>query len=251
MKKIFFVSDVHLGFFPREKDRLRENVLIKCLKAIEKDCARLVIVGDFFDYWFDWKEVIPKNFYRTLAALADYRDASIPVDYLMGNHDFGHNGFFRDELGITVYPDEIERKFFGKRFYIYHGDGLAYHDKPYLALKKVLRNRFNLKLYTLLIHPDCAIKTASRSSVGSRKTTSKSDKYGPRDGMLDFAEKKLNSGFDYVVMGHRHQLSEHHFNSGIYINLGDWFATPGFGIFDESGYRFLSPEEILEIYENK
>ena len=251
MKKVFFVSDVHLGFFPRKRDRIRETMLVRCLQSIKDECGRLVIVGDFFDYWFDWGEVIPKYFYRTLAVLADFRESGIEIDYLMGNHDFGHRNFFAEELDITIYPDSIEREFFGKKFFIYHGDGLAYHDKPYLLLKKVLRNKTNLKLYTCLIHPDCALRMASNFSVSSRQTTSNPTRYGPKDGMLDFAISKLQSGFDYVIMGHRHVLSENRFDDGVYINLGDWFSTPGFGVFDESGFRFVSAENILNRYEEK
>lgn len=246
MGKIYFISDVHLGFFERTIDKKREDLLLACLNNIKSDCDRLIIVGDFFDYWFEWKYAIPRYFYRTLALLADFRASNIKIHYMMGNHDFGHVNFFRDELGIEINRDTAEYEFFGKRFFIFHGDGLAYKDGPYRLLKKILRNRFNLKLYTHLLHPDCAIKFASNTSNKSRKYTSSQKKYGEKDGMKDFAEAKIAEGFDYVIMGHRHKLESVQFAGGTYINLGDWFKTPGLWAFDENGFEFLQAEKLAE-----
>ncbi len=242
-KKIYFISDVHLGFFERGIDKKREDNLLKLLNTIMPDCERLVIVGDFFDYWFEWDLVIPKYFYRTLTMLHKYRDQGIEIDYVMGNHDFGHKTFFKEELGIVISPDAIVRKFYGKKFYIYHGDGLSYQDTPYRILKKILRNKFSLWLYNKFIHPDLAIKMASSTSNKSRKFTD-SKKYGDKDGMLDAAKTKIDEGYDYVIFGHRHKQFNVKHNHGTYINLGDWFKTPGIGIFDGKAFVYKSIEEF-------
>lgn len=242
-KKIYFISDVHLGFFERETDKKREDNLLKLLNTIMPDCERLVIVGDFFDYWFEWDLVVPKYFYRTLAMLHQLRDHGIEIDYVMGNHDFGHKTFFKEELGIEIYPDAIVREFFGKKFYIYHGDGLSYHDTPYRILKRILRNKFSLWLYNKFIHPDLAIKLAASTSNKSRKFTD-SKKYGDQDGMLDAAKAKIDEGYDYVVFGHRHKQFNIKHNHGTYINLGDWFNAPGAGVFDGNKFRYKSIKEF-------
>ncbi len=244
-KKIYFVSDVHLGFFEREIDKKREDILIKCLEKIMPNCERLVIVGDFFDYWFEWKKVIPKYFYRTLAVLHKFRENGIEVDYVMGNHDFGHKSFFKEELNIEIHNAHIERNFFGKKFYIYHGDGLSYQDGPYRILKKILRSKFNLSLYSRLFHPDLAIKLALSTSNKSRTFTD-SKKYGKCDGMQDAAFAKIDAGFDFVIFGHRHKQTNISHNNGRYINLGDWFKTPGFGIYDGDEFVLQSVDKILE-----
>jgi UDP-2,3-diacylglucosamine hydrolase len=235
---IYFISDLHLGLFERSIDKKREDVFLNFLKSIENNCDTLVIVGDFFDYWFEWDLVIPKYFYRTLTALHDFVKSGKKVEYVMGNHDFGHKSFFKDELGIDIHPNAIERTYGDKRFYIYHGDGLSYNDNLYKIVKKILRNKTALKLYSTLIHPDRAIKLASSTSKTSRKHTD-SKKYSDKDGMQDFAFRKIDEGFDYVIFGHRHKLSYTPHNNGFYINLGDWIKKPHYGIFDGKDFKLL------------
>lgn len=160
---IYFVSDLHLGVLPRDEDKLREDKFLDFLDMIKADCERLYMVGDIFDYWFDYKTVIPKEFYRTLAKLKELSDAGIRIEYLMGNHDFGHRDFFSDELGIEVIESDIEREHNGKKFYISHGDGKADNDTGYLILRAILRNKISNKIYRF-IHPDLGIGLASGSS---------------------------------------------------------------------------------------
>jgi len=240
---IYFISDVHLGYYKREREIEREELLVALLNRISEDCDTLFIVGDLFDYWFEYKKVIPKSFLRTLATLYQMRNRGIKIEYIMGNHDFGHIDFFELELGIHIYKDDIERNLFGKRFYISHGDGKAHNDGPYLFLKKVLRSPFSMKLYQKL-HPDFGIRLASGSSKKSRTYTDKKD-YGMSDGMIEFAEKRISEGFDYVVMGHRHRQIFHRFNKGAYINLGDWFSNPAFGRFDGTEFSLVHVNEFL------
>lgn len=232
---IYFISDVHLGHQLREKDKLRENALLSFLDSIKPDCERLVIVGDLFDYWFEYKTVIPRYYYRTLNAIAEFVDAGIPIDYVMGNHDFGHNTFFKEEFGIDIYKEDVVREYLGKKFYLSHGDGKAYNDRGYLILKSILRNNLCQKLFRAL-HPDFGIRLAWGSSKKSREYTSEKN-YGEADGMRDFAEKKIREGFDYVIMGHRHKAEIVDFKTGKYINLGEWLKNPTYGVFDGVEFR--------------
>jgi UDP-2,3-diacylglucosamine hydrolase len=251
---VYFISDVHLGIETRRKDIIRENLLLDFLDCIAGDCRRLYIVGDLFDYWFEYKTVIPKFFYRTLSKLYDLRHKGIEIKYVMGNHDFGHFfhskkpsaplSFFEDELDIPIIKDDFDEIIDGKRFFISHGDGKAYNDGVYNAIKKILRSPLNLYLYKKL-HPDCGIGLASRSSKKSRSYTDSKD-YGPRDGLEDFALKKIDEGFDFVVMGHRHRLVCKEHGKGLYINLGDWLRIPHYGAFDGDRLHLLKVEDLLK-----
>ena len=242
---IYFVSDLHLGLGERAKDREREVLFLRFLERITGDCEELYIVGDLFDYWFEYNTVIPRKFFRTLTALAQLRERGIPVHYLMGNHDFGHRRFFREELDIDIITTDMETTLHGKRFYLAHGDGKAYNDRGYLVLRAILRNRLALWLYKWL-HPDIGIALASHTSHSSREYTGQKD-YSERDGLRDFAEKKIREdGFDYVVMGHRHRPEVTQFGTGFYINLGDWLHHRTFGLFDGETMRVMKVEEFLK-----
>lgn len=234
-KKVYFFSDVHLGFFDRKRDKKREDTLLAFLESIKHHCTTLVILGDLFDYWFEYHHVVPKYFYRTLAKLAEFRSNGIEVIYLMGNHDFGHRIFFSEELDIPVIRNDIERTFLGKRFYLSHGDGKAYNDRLYLILRSILRNKVAGWLFER-IHPDWGISLASQSSKTSRQYTSVKN-YGEREGMIDFAKDRISEGFDYVVMGHRHIADIIPFGNGFYVNLGDWLSEAKYGVFDGESFK--------------
>ncbi len=225
----------------RNADREREDRLLAVLEKIKNEAKTgeakgLFIVGDLFDSWFEYRQAIPRRHVRTLSLLADIRRL-IPVEYLMGNHDFGHRNYFQDELNIPIYPGDIEREILGKKFYIAHGDGKALNDTGYLILRKVLRNKFLLWAYSW-IHPDIGILVAERMSGGSRNYTDARDALQKQDGLRIFAEKKINEeAFDYVVMGHRHKPEEVQIGNGWYINLGDWLKSYTYGRFDEEGFH--------------
>ena len=228
--RVYFVSDVHLGFGSRQQDMQREALLLQLLRRISADAAHIFIVGDLFDAWFDYRTAVPRHHVRTLAQLAAMRVAGIPITYLMGNHDFGHDTFFRDDLAIEPLGGDVEATIGSKRFYIAHGDGKAHGDRGYLLLKAVLRNPLAQRLYRWL-HPDIGIRLASGTSEKSRSHTDKKD-YGQTDGLRDFAAARLEQGYDIVIMGHRHQVSSERIGGGLYVNLGHWLgADPTFGVF--------------------
>lgn len=241
---IYFISDVHLGLFPREQDKLREDILLSFLNIIRQDCKQLYIVGDLFDFWFEYKTVIPKYFYKTLSKLKELREQGIEIIYLMGNHDFGHQDFFENELDINIVKHDLNIEIEGYKFFISHGDGKVHNDYGYLILRKILRNKFSIKLFQS-IHPDFGIKLASRSSKTSRGYTDKKD-YGGKEGMEDFAKLKLEEGIDYVIMGHRHRAGIKEINSGYYVNLGDWISNPTYGRFENGNFELLNVKDLLD-----
>jgi UDP-2,3-diacylglucosamine hydrolase len=219
-KRLYCISDVHLGYGQQSVDREREHLLVNFLTKARHNAAAIAIVGDLFDLWFDYRHAIPRQHVRTLACLAEIVDQGIQVIYLMGNHDFGHHSYFRDELGIHVYKGDVDLHLPGCRAYLAHGDGKAHNDTGYLILRSVLRNRWAQAAYRLL-HPNLGITLASRTSHGSRDYTGNKD-YGPVDGLRDFAHQRIDEGYDLVVMGHRHTLMTEAYQNGLYVNLGHW-----------------------------
>lgn len=235
-KVVTFLSDVHLGLGDRTTDRVRERLLVALLRKAATDSSHIIIVGDLFDLWFDYSSVIPRWHVRTLAALAECRDAGVLITYLIGNHDFGHHSFFRDELGIDIDGGDLDVVIGSTRLYVSHGDGKAHNDTGYLMLRALLRNRVAQWLYRW-IHPDIGIGLAATTSRTSRDHTSAKD-YGPHDGLRDFAAEMIARGYGYVVMGHRHRAAVETIGNGTYINLGHWLGERAtYGVFDpRSGF---------------
>jgi UDP-2,3-diacylglucosamine hydrolase len=230
MKKIFFFSDVHLGLHDTAREKEKEQRLLSFLSHVEKNGEQLFIIGDLFDYWFEYKNVIPRGYHHVISKLATLVEKGIAVHYLAGNHDFWLKDFFPKELGIPVYKDPFGMTLLGKKFYFHHGDGLALNDAGYRFLKKILRSRISIFLYSL-VHPDWTAPIAQGSSQASRKYTGHKD-FGETDGMIQFAEKKISEGYDIVIMGHRHKPLEHTINNGVYVNLGDWISYNTYAEFD-------------------
>lgn len=239
----YFISDVHLGLLKREEDRKREDLLLEVLDKISEDAEEILLLGDIFDYWFEYKEVIPAYFYRTLNKISELNEKGVKFTYLMGNHDFGHKDFFLNEFKMQIDRHDVIREINGKKFYLSHGDGKSKNDVGYLILKKILRSPISNFLFRL-IHPDLGIKLAKGSSSKSRHYTDMKD-YGESDGMREFALNKLEEGFDYVVMGHRHKAEKTKHSNGYYINLGEWLKNPTFGRFDGDKFEIINVNEYL------
>jgi len=233
-KTYLFISDIHLGLQDKETEEKKEKLLVKFLRFAESNCDELFIVGDLFDYWFEYRRVYQKGYYRTLAALKDITERGIKLHYFIGNHDFLHRDFFSKEIGALMYHDPIEVTLNNKNFYIGHGDGMVENDNGYKLLKMILRNKFTQWLYSL-IHPDLGIALASGTSKTSRGYTAKKD-YGEVDGLFEAARIKIDDGFDFVLFGHLHKRVFQEYKNGKYINLGSWLDEPCYGIF--SGNKF-------------
>lgn len=230
MKDIYyFISDVHLGIKSDIGANEQESILLKFLDEIKKDAKELIIVGDLFDCWIEYKQVVPKGFYRFFSKIDELVKEGIKITYLSGNHDFWYGTYFKDEFGIDIIHHPISKEIEGKKFFIHHGDGLAYKDKGYKILKVILRNKVSQFFYSLL-HPDLGLWLAKKSSSTSREYT-KNKNYSFRDGLRDFAIKKFDDGFDYVLMGHRHFVYIYKEKNCTYANLGDWIKLFSYGEF--------------------
>ncbi len=230
MKSSFFISDVHLGLEDKSREKEKEKRLLAFLAHVETHGDQLFILGDLFDYWFEYKYVIPRGYHHTLSALGHLVEKGVEVHYLAGNHDFWLKDFFPNDLGIPVYKEPFDLVIGKKKFYLHHGDGLALRDAGYRILKKVLRNRFSIFIFSIL-HPGITAPIAKGSSRSSRQYTGNKD-FGETDGMILFATEKIRSGCDIVVMGHRHVPLYKTIDKGIYINLGDWITYSSYAEFD-------------------
>ncbi|HUL42722.1 MAG TPA: UDP-2,3-diacylglucosamine diphosphatase [Bacteroidota bacterium] len=231
MSKAYFISDVHLGLESAEQERAKESRLLAFLDFMAEDASSLFIVGDLFDAWIEYRTVIPKGYHRTLAKLDEIVTRGIDVHYLAGNHDFWMREFFHDSLGMKTHRDAFSIVVNKKNIFLHHGDGLANNDLGYRIVKKVLRNRMSIWLFSWL-HPDLGIRLAQSSSKTSRSYTQDKD-YGPVDGMEEFAKQKISEGYDIVVMGHRHHPAFTRIGNGVYINLGDWITSNTYAVLQD------------------
>ncbi|MCF1190441.1 UDP-2,3-diacylglucosamine diphosphatase [Mangrovimonas sp. AS39] len=235
-KKIYFASDNHLGA-PTYKESLpREKKFVAWLDEVKKDAAAIFLLGDLFDFWFEYKTVIPKGFTRTLGKLAEITDSGIPVFFFVGNHDLWMNGYFEEELNIPVYHKPQEFVFNNKVFLIGHGDGLGPGDKGYKRMKKVFTNPFCKWLFRWL-HPDLGVKLATYLSVENKLISGEEDaKFLGEDNewLVQYCKRKLETNaIDYFVFGHRHLPLEIDLGGNSqYINLGDWIGYYTYGVFD-------------------
>ncbi len=235
-KKIYFASDNHLGAPTQDKSLPREKKFVAWLDEIKRDAAVIFLLGDLFDFWFEYKTVVPKGFTRVLGKLAEISDSGIPIYYFVGNHDLWMNGYFEDELNIPVYHEPQEYTFNNHSFFIGHGDGLGPQDKGYKRMKKVFTNPV-AKWFFRWLHPDLGVKLAQYFSVKNKLISGEEDVKFLGDNnewLVQYSKKKLEEKHrDYFVFGHRHLPLEIELSSNSkYINLGDWISYYTFGVFD-------------------
>lgn len=225
-KKIYFASDFHLGAPNHEVSFQREKRIVDWLDEIKKDAKEIFLVGDLFDFWFEYKRVIPRGFVRFQGKIAELTDSGIPVHIFTGNHDMWIFDYLPKELGIQLHRNPIERSFFGKKYLIGHGDGLGPGDKGYKFLKKVFNNPICQWCFARL-HPNFGIWLAEKSSKTSRKKTGDADEIyhgDENEWLVQYSKEVLQSKhYDYFVFGHRHLPLEIEVGkNSTYINLGEW-----------------------------
>ncbi len=232
---IYFVSDVHLGAPALTNNRERELLFINWLDEIKDDVSELYLVGDIFDFWYEYKKVVPRGFTRVLGRIADLTDRGIPVHFFTGNHDLWAFDYLSEECGVVVHHQEIVKEIKGKKFFLAHGDGLDEDDKGYLLLKKIFTNKTMQWLFSRL-HPNFAFWLAHKWSASSRLSKSDIDPdfMANKDGMYKFAAGFLkNTPVDYFVMGHRHRLAlEKMDDKATFVLLGEWIGSYSYGVFD-------------------
>ena len=234
--KLYFASDQHFGAPTPEQSFPREQKFVAWLDEITHDATALFLLGDLFDFWFEYKTVVPKGFVRVLGKLAELSDRGIPIYFFVGNHDLWMTDYFEKELHIPVFHENQEYTFDGKTFLIGHGDGKGPGDKGYKRMKKVFIHPFSKWLFRWL-HPDIGVKLAQYLSVKNKLISGAEDvKFlgEENEWLVKYTKRKLTQKhYDYFVFGHRHlplQLAVG--ENSTYVNLGDWIGYFTYGVFD-------------------
>jgi len=234
-KKIYFVSDAHLGLPPREKSLHREKLLVQWLEEKKGDATAFFLLGDIFDYWYEYRKVVPRGFVRILAKIAEITDEGIPVYFFTGNHDIWVFDYLPEETGVEVFRAPLECRFNGLNFYLAHGDGLGPGESGFKILKKIFTSKFMQWLYTF-IHPNVATGFAHRWSRHSRFSQGNYVSWlgEDREHLIQHSKSVLSKKhFDFFIYGHRHVAKDHQLaeNSRV-IYLGDWFINFTYAEFD-------------------
>lgn len=247
--KKYFVSDVHLGAPALSNNREREILFAKWLDEIKDDVAELYLMGDIFDFWWDYKKVVPRGFSRIFGRIADLTDRGIPVHFFTGNHDLWAFDYFTEELGIILHTKAITTEIDGKKFFLAHGDGLDADDKGYIFLKKIFTNRTMQWLFSRL-HPNFALTIAHNWSKSSRLAKINIDEESEvnKEGMYKFAENFLKREFiDYFIFGHRHRMVNAEIGQkSKFVLLGDWITHFSYGIFDGEKFELNTFKDITK-----
>ena len=227
----------------------RERKIVRWLDSIKADAEAIYLVGDVFDFWFEYNSVVPKGYVRFLGKLAELRDLNIPIYFFTGNHDMWMFRYFEDELDIPIYREPIIRIIKGRQFFIGHGDGLGPGDYAYKRLKKVFNNPICQWLFGKL-HPDYGVRLASFASQSSRKHKGETDyTTKEKEWLYAYAVKKSKEiEVDYFVFGHRHIPMNLQLPNGKtrYVNTGEWFNKCSYLVVDETAVtlQFFENDEL-------
>jgi UDP-2,3-diacylglucosamine hydrolase len=235
-KKIFFISDLHLGMHPQKESMEREKLVVKWLEEVYREASEIYLLGDVFDYWFEYKKVVPRGFTRFLGKIAEITDAGVTVNLFTGNHDVWVFDYLPQEVGVQVYREPITREYGGKKFLIAHGDGLGPGQLGYKFLKGMFTSKILQWMYGHLLHPNLATGFAHRWSKKSRYDKGVTTEWlgDDREYLVRYAKDKLKEEhFDYFIFGHRHlpltlDLNE---NSKM-LYLGDWIENFTYAVID-------------------
>jgi len=240
-KKIYFSSDNHLGAPSAEESLPREKKFVKWLDTVKVDAAAIFLLGDLFDFWFEYKTVVPKGHIRVLGKLAEISDSGIPIYFFVGNHDLWMRDYFEKELSIPTFHQPKEFTFNDTRFFIGHGDGKGPGDTGYKRMKKIFTNPFFNWCFRWL-HPDLGVRLAQHLSLKNKLISGVEDKTflgEEKEWLAQYAKRKLEiNHYDYFIFGHRHlplkiQVSD----TSTYINLGDWITHFTYGVFDGETFK--------------
>ncbi len=244
-KKIYFASDVHLGAPYIKDSKAHEARFVRWLDTVKHDAEIIYLMGDIFDFWFEYKKVVPKGFVRTLAKIAEITDSGIPVHFFIGNHDLWTWDYLTNEIGIILHKKPDEVTLYGKQFYLAHGDGLGDPDKMFKYIRKFFHSKTAQWLYSRFIHPDLGMAFGQRWSGHSRKGHDEkhTSKFlgENREHLVLFSKKMLQQKhFDYFVFGHRHiVLNLMLQKDSAVVILGDWISNFSFGVLEPNGSFYI------------
>ena len=234
-KKLYFASDFHLGAGGYAASREREDRIVRWLDSIKADAAELFLMGDVFDFWYEYKAVVPKGYIRFLGKLAELTDAGVKLYLFKGNHDMWMFDYFKNELGATIISDELTVERHGKKLFLHHGDGLGPGDNFYKLLKNFFRSGFCQWLFAR-VHPNLGVGIANYWSTNSRISNQKKEipKPGEQEWLVSFCREELKTNhYDFLIFGHRHLPLDIQLNAeSRYINLGEWVNYYTYAVFD-------------------
>jgi len=233
-KKIYFLSDAHLGAPAIKNPKLHEKILVNWLDSIKNEAAAIYLLGDIFDFWFEYKTVIPRGFSRFIGKLCELSDMGIELHFFIGNHDIWTFDFLEKEIGMIVHKKPEIVTLYNKKFFLAHGDGLGDNNKTFLFLRKVFHSHFCQKCFSFL-HPNIGLKLGSHWSNNSRKNKGYffHEYLGEdKEPLIQFA-KKYPEPIDYFIFGHRHLMIDLMLkNKNRIIILGDWIEHFSYASFD-------------------
>lgn len=247
-KKIYFLSDFHLGAPDAATSLTREKKICRFLDSIKKEAAQIFIAGDLFDFWFEYRQVVPKGYTRILGKLAELTDNGIPIHFFVGNHDMWMKNYFQQELNIRVYFEPKEFVLYNKKFLIGHGDGLGPGDNGYKAMKKVFRHPISKWMFGIL-PPYIGIGMANYFSQKSRAKTGQIDEVfmgEDKEWLIIYSKEILQQQhYDYFIFGHRHlPIDVKLGDNSRYINLGEWIKYDSYAVFDGEDLQLLYYKEL-------
>ncbi|MBD1393897.1 UDP-2,3-diacylglucosamine diphosphatase [Mucilaginibacter glaciei] len=247
--KIYFASDFHLGAVSYQSSREREARIVRWLDLVGDDAAEIYLVGDIFDFWFEYSTVVPKGYIRFLGKLAQLADAGVKLYLFKGNHDMWMFDYFEKELNATIVANELTFERNGKKFYLHHGDGLGPGDVKYKFLKKFFRSSFCQWLFARL-HPSLGVGIANRWSRHSRIEGGRTEhlRTHEQEWLVTHSEEVLKTNhYDYLIYGHRHLPLDITLSTGSrYINLGEWVYYKTYAVFDGEHLELKYFEKVEE-----
>ncbi|MBF0648851.1 UDP-2,3-diacylglucosamine diphosphatase [Dysgonomonas sp. GY75] len=269
-KKVYFLSDVHLGsafhkknvnkhqqmtlpsvkvddhYFPQHEV---ERKLCRWLDRVKEDAQTIYLLGDIFDYWFEYRNVVPRGFVRFLGKIAELTDKGIEVHFFIGNHDIWVTDYLQKECGMIVHTQPLVRDIHGKKFFLAHGDGLGDDSTSFKLLRGLFHNKFCRKLYAA-IHPRWTVGFAQWWSNHNRENDEMPDYFGEdKEHLVLFAKSHLKHapGINYFIFGHRHIMLDLMLSmQSRVVILGDWIKYFSYGVFDGENFSleiFEEPEE--------
>ena len=244
-KNIYFLSDAHLGSLAIEHGRMQERRLVRFLDSIKHKAAAVYLLGDMFDFWYEWKYTVPKGYTRFLGKISELTDLGVEVHYFTGNHDIWMYGYLEKECGVILHKQPLTTEIYDKVFFLDHGDGLGDPDKNFKIIRRIFHNRTCQRLFSML-HPRWAMAFGLTWAKHSRlkRAEGKEPPYMGEDKecLVLYTKEymKTHPDVDYFIYGHRHiELDLMLSHKARMIILGDWIRQFSYVIFDGE-HLFLS-----------